>query len=161
MDRCPQRVADFKDGVRAGVAVTACGLKRAGVDDKNAAIPVADGVMRMAVDDAVDTIKMIDELVFKVIAVACPVNQGKSEVSPAEYFMFRQRGAAEQRTHITVDSVNFTTGKDFKNRDVGQVASMEDHGAVDETGLNPFLKLKSDAGKMSVGQNADGQGEGG
>lgn len=74
MDSCPQGVADLKDGVSAGVPMTAGGLKRAGVDEQNAAMVVADRVMGMAIDDTVNVFKLIDELIFEIVGVACPVD---------------------------------------------------------------------------------------
>lgn len=150
MDGGLQHIADLKESIGPRSTIPAGGPETAGVDDQPVSDPVADSLMGMAVDHAVDFRKQAPECGFNVMAQSGTVGESNAEFTYLKTEHGRQPTVGIGITHIAVHGIHGSIMKRIQQGNVGKITGMDNGIASGETVLYKFVEILVQSHQMGV-----------
>jgi hypothetical protein len=130
-------LVDLEDGVGAGSPVRAAALKGSRVDEKDAAYPMADRMMGMAINNTVGLGEHGPDPFFNGVPRAPGTMAQPNAISTHRYQLaVWQELLVFSVAHIAMDRIDFLAAEGLKDGDVSEVSGVEDDGTLRKDGLD-------------------------
>lgn len=122
-------------------SILSCGSKTSRVDNKGRTEPVTDGVVGVAVDDAMCLREVGKHPLFNSVTGAIgTVAYTEQVTTDSDPLHFRQGQAGLLVAHIAVDRMDLLTPENVENGGVCKIAGMDYHAAITESFCNILLE---------------------
>lgn len=129
-------------------------LETSRVDKKRIAVPVADGLVSVAVNDTVGFRKQRPHSFFDVVTGACAMAESDGIAVELDFSAGRECSLQGADAHITVDGIENSSAKYIQNSRVGNVAGVEDDIALAESFIEKVLHLFGNLMKVGVREDS-------
>ena len=141
MDGSLQPVTDLENSVGARCTIPAGGLEAARVNDQPIGNPVACRSVGVTVYHAVGFRKQVPERGFNVEAQSGTMGKSDAESIELEAEPLRQGAVGAAVAHVAVHRVHGFVAKGAQQRNIRQVACMDNGVAVSKAVLHKILKM--------------------